>query len=150
MKNLLAAVASGLVGAITLNAIHETARHLSNEAPRVDRLGEQALAKTMENLGSEPPPTLDDLYLPTLIGDLTSNSLYYALSAAFGKRNAIASGALLGAAAGVGAVYLPDKIGLRKSYTAASNERAAMTIAWYLAGGVVAGLTYKLLTDDEN
>ncbi len=149
MKNLLAAVASGLVGAITLNAIHETARHLSNKAPRVDRLGEQALAKTMKNLGSEPPP-FDDLYVPTLAGDLASNSLYYALAGALGKQNAIVSGAVLGVGAGVGAVYLPDKMGLRKSYTAATNERAAMTIVWYFAGGLAAGLTYKLLAEDEN
>ena len=150
MKNFLAALASGFVGAIALNAIHETAKHLSNEAPRVDRLGEQAIAKTMENLGNAPPPTLDDLYLPTLIGDLASNSLYYALSGAFGKQNAVVSGALLGAAAGAGAVYLPAKIGLRKSYTAATEKRAAMTIAWYLAGGLAAGLTYKLLAGDED
>lgn len=150
MKNLLTALASGVVGAIALNLIHESARHLSNEAPRVDRLGEQALAETMKTFGEAAPPALDDLYLPTLIGDLTSNSLYYSLSGAFGKQNAVIGGALLGAAAGIGAVYLPDKIGLRKSYTAATNERAAMTLIWYLSGGLAAGLTYKLLSDEEN
>ena len=148
MRNLLAASASGAVGAIVLNIIHETARHLSKNAPRVDRLGEEALANAIKNLGETTPPALDDLYAPTLLGDLISNSLYYALSGAFGKQNAVSSGALLGAAAGVGAVYLPDKIGLRKSFTAATNERAAMTIAWYLAGGLAAGLTYKLLAED--
>jgi hypothetical protein len=149
MKNLLAALTSGLTGAIALNLIHESARHLSNKAPRVDRLGEQALAKTMGKLGDAAPQTLDDLYVPALLGDLASNSLYYALSGAFGTQNAVVSGAVLGAAAGLGAVYLPDKIGLRKSYTAANKKRAAMTIAWYFVGGLTAGLTYKLLAEDN-
>ena len=148
MKNLLAALAGGAVGAIALNLIHETARHLSNEAPRVDRLGEETLAQAVDGLNQTPPSALDDLYLPTLLGDLTSNSLYYAISGAFGRQNAVVGGALLGAAAGVGAVYLPDKIGLRKSYTAATPERAAMTITWYLAGGLAAGVAYQLLAED--
>ena len=143
MKN---ALISGAVGAVALTILHETIRNFVAQAPRVDIAGERAIALTIEIAGFDPPPARD-LYSAALIGDLVSNSLYYSLVGAGSRENVLLRGALLGAAAGVGAAFLPEKIGLGKKPTARTPQTAAMTIGWYLFGGVSAALCYRLLSD---
>lgn len=84
-----------------------------------------------------------------LAGDVTSNAAYYSLVALGGAKNAITTGAALGLAAGLGAIYLPDKIGLRSRYAAKTPERAAMAVAYYTLGGVAAGAVYSLIAGNE-
>ena len=146
---MLKALASGLIGAVVLNLVHETARQYSAQAPRVDLLGQQAIAETYEYFGAEPPAK-NQLYGMALTGDLVSNAVYYSLVARGGAKNAILTGAALGAAAGAGAVYLPDKVGLRSRYTAKTAERAAMTIGYYTLGGVAAGIAYSLMAGNDD
>ena len=62
-----------------------------------------------------------------------------------GPKGALACGAALGLAAGVGAVALPEPLGLGGGPSARTDETKAMTVAWYLAGGLAAGLAYSLL-----
>lgn len=135
---------SGLAGAIALNLVHESARRIVPDAPRVDLLGEQALTKLFHRFG-ESAPTGDRLYAATLAGDVLSNAVYYSAVGASKPENALRTGALLGLAAGAGAVGLPGPLGLRESTTSLTPARAAMTVGWYVIGGVVAGLTYRLL-----
>lgn len=135
---------SGLAGAVALNLVHESARRIAPDAPRVDLLGEQALTKLLHRFG-ESAPTGDRLYAATLAGDLLSNAVYYSTVGASNPENAVRNGALLGLAAGAGAVGLPGPLGLRESTTNLTTTRAAMTVGWYVLGGVVAGLTYRLL-----
>ena len=52
---------------------------------------------------------------------------------------------LLGLAAGVGGVVLPEYLGLSSAPSARTKATQAMTIGWYTLGGVVAGLVYSLL-----
>jgi hypothetical protein len=142
---LLAALGSGIVGACALTAIHETARKTIPNAPRIDVLGKRAIAHTLSWAGAKPAPDklLHDM---ALTGDILSNSVYYSLVALGGPRGAVACGAALGLAAGVGAVALPERMGLGSAPSARTTETKAMTVAWYLAGGLAAGLTYSRLT----
>lgn len=142
MKN---ALISGAVGAVALTVLHETVRQFTAKAPRVDIAGERALAETIEAIGFDSPPARD-LYGAALIGDLLSNSLYYSFVGMGSRDNALLRGALLGAAAGVGAAVLPQKLGLGKKPTARTFETAAMTIGWYLFGGVTAAICYRFLS----
>jgi len=73
--SLLAALGSGLAGACALTAIHETARRVLPEAPRMDVLGMRAIARAFRAADAEEPPReqLRDL---ALAGDIISNSLY--------------------------------------------------------------------------
>jgi hypothetical protein len=146
---MLKALASGLFGAIVLNLVHETARQFSESAPRVDLLGQQAIAQTYERF-DEKPPEKNELYAMALAGDLTSNAVYYSLVATGGAKNAILTGAILGAAAGLGAIYLPQKIGLRSRYAAKTPQRAAMTVGYYTLGGVAAGIAYSLIPGNDD
>src|ERR1051326_4795967 len=102
---MLKALGSGLVGACALTLIHETARRFIDDAPRMDVVGMRAIAKTMRAARVEPPVPLHEA---ALAGEIVSNSLYYSLVGAGGARDAIRNGALLGLAAGLGAVFLPE------------------------------------------
>ena len=142
---LLAAMGSGIVGACALTAIHETARKAIPDAPRMDVLGKRAIAHTLRWAGAQPASD-NLLHDMALTGDVLSNSVYYSLVAVGGRRGALACGAALGLAAGVGAVALPERMGLGSAPSARTTQTKAMTIAWYLAGGIAAGMTYRLLT----
>jgi len=140
----LEALSSGLVGATALTAIHESARKTFSDAPRMDVLGERAIAKSMK-LVRRDAPREEDLHSAALVGDMVSNSLYYSLVGLGDPETAVLRGALLGLAAGIGGVYLPGPMGLGTGPSARTPATKAMTISWYLAGGIAAGLAYQLL-----
>ena len=143
---MLKALGSGLVGACALTLIHETARRFIDDAPRMDVLGMRALSKAARAADLDPPVPLHEA---ALVGDLVSNSLYYSLVGAGSRREALRNGALLGLAAGVGAVYLPERLGLGRQPTEDSPQTQLMTVAWYLLGGLAAGAAYQALARDE-
>ena len=143
---MLKALGSGLVGACALTLIHETARRFVDDAPRMDVLGMRALAKTMRAVDVEPPVPLHEA---ALVGDIVSNSLYYSLVGAGPARDAIRNGALLGLAAGLGAVVLPERLGLGRQPTEDSPQTQLMTFAWYTLGGLAAGAAYAAIGDNE-
>ena len=134
---------SGLTGAIALNILHETVRQFVPEAPRADILGMRSIRKGFY-AANEQPPTGDTLYGLAMLGDVTSNALYYSLVGVSPKQPLLA-GAVLGALAGVGAVTLPGPMGLGEAPTKRTEATVAMTIGWYLFGGLVAGLVYNRL-----
>ncbi|HZT59921.1 MAG TPA: hypothetical protein VFA21_15020 [Pyrinomonadaceae bacterium] len=143
---MLKALGSGLVGAFALTLIHETARRFVDDAPRMDVVGMRALAKTMRAVDVEPPVPLHEA---ALVGDIVSNSLYYSLVGAGSARDAVRNGALLGLAAGLGAVILPERLGLGRQPTEDAPQTQLMTVAWYTLGGLAAGAAYAAIADDE-
>lgn len=144
---MLKALGSGLAGAVALTLVHETARRVRDDAPRMDVLGMRAIAKTLRAADVEQPDVeLRDL---ALAGDLAANSLYYSL-VGFGRReDAWLCGAALGLAAGLGAVTLPGPLGLGTQPTERAPTTQVMTVAWYLLGGLAAAAAYRALTADE-
>jgi hypothetical protein len=139
MKNALLA---GLAGALALNALHETVRRIRPEdAPRMDVLGMRALTHLFRATDHNPPPA-PQLHKLTLATDVLANGLYYSLVAGKG---AWWRGAALGLAAGVGGVLLPGPLGLGERQSNRTPQTQAMTVAWYLVGGLVAAATYRAL-----
>lgn len=138
------ATASGLIGACTLTLIHESARRVIPNAPRMDILGMRVIAKSFKQFGGGIL-SADRAHTISLVGDIVSNSLYYSLVGLAKPRNAVLWGTALGLAAGVGAVTLPAQVGLGDAPSSRTNETKAMTVGWYLAGGVVAGLVFQAL-----
>jgi hypothetical protein len=143
---MLKALGSGLVGACALTLIHETARRFIDDAPRMDVVGMRAISKAARAVDVEPPVPLHEA---ALAGEVVSNSLYFSLVGAGGGRDAIRNGALLGLAAGLGAVFLPEPLGLGRQPTEDSPETQLMTVAWYLLGGLAAGAAYSAIASDE-
>jgi hypothetical protein len=133
------AILGGLTGATVLTILHESVRRINEDAPRMDKLGMEAIAKTLESVNVAVAKE-ENLFKITMTGDIISNSLYYSLAGWGNEKQAIVRGALLGAAAGFGAVYLPKPLGLNEAPSNRTTETKLLTVAWYLTGGLVAGI----------
>ncbi len=140
------ALVGGLAGACALTLLHETVRRFVPEAPRMDILGMRAISKTMEELGETPPQDEQELHRWALTGDIVSNAIYYSF-AGTGK-DALWRGTLLGAAAGAGALYLPGPLGLGEAPSNRTPETQAMTVGYYLLGGIIAGAIGSLIGNE--
>ncbi|MVM29075.1 hypothetical protein GO755_03455 [Spirosoma sp. HMF4905] len=143
-KTILPSLGSGLIGACVLTALHETARQFIDKAPRADILGMRAIKKVMEKADAEPPAD-DELHDWALGGDVVSNTLYYSLIGLAKPKDALLAGAALGVVAGVGAVGLPGPLGLGTAPSNRTPTTAAMTIGWYLIGGLATAAAYTFL-----
>ena len=140
----IAALTGGIAGACALTLLHEIARKSDPDAPRMDLLGMDALSKILK-AGDIKPPDNNTLFTWTMAGDLVSNSLYYSLAGFGGPKRIWLRGILLGLSAGIGAVYLPGPLGLKKETSNRTVRTKAMTITWYLTGGLVASTVISSL-----
>jgi len=131
-------LSAGLAGAVALNMLHESLKN-KRTTPRIDFLGEQALQKSVRYFGGNITDT-DDLYKITLAGDIISNTIYYSWIAAAKRQNLFVRAVALGLLAGVGAVKLPEPLGLNPKSVAKTNQIKAMTVGYYLFGAVITAL----------
>ncbi|WP_276090501.1 hypothetical protein [Pedobacter sp. JY14-1] len=129
---------AGLCGALALNILHESLKN-KRTTPRIDFLGEQALQKTVRHFGGNITDK-DELYNLTLAGDILSNTLYYSLIGSGRRRHIWTKAIAMGLLAGVGAVKLPEPLGLNPKSVAKTDEIKAMTVGYYLFGALVTGL----------
>jgi hypothetical protein len=137
-KNLLA----GAAGAVALNILHESLKNRSDDMPRIDLLGEEALQKSLQYFGTEITDP-DNLYRATLAGDVVSNSIYYSFIGAGSRKNVWPRAIALGIAAGVGAVALPKPLGLDPEPVARNPKVQALTVIYYLAGALITASVLK-------
>lgn len=138
LKNLVA----GLAGAIALNILHETLKRQSPNTPRVDLLGENALQKTLGYFGTQID-SKDNLYKATLAGDIIGNSLYYSLIGS-NRKNIWPNAVFMGLSAGIGAITLPQPMGLDKTPVAKNNKVKVLTVAYYLFGALATATVLQL------
>lgn len=137
----LAALDAGFTGAASLTLVHEFIKRTLTDAPRMDLLGMNALAKTFKVPYStiKNNPNVFDL---TLLGEIITNSIYYSITAT-GDKNVLSKGFTAGALAGVAAAVLPEHLGLNKNYSNRTRTTTALTIGLYTLGGIIAAYTYK-------
>ena len=140
VKNLIA----GAAGAIALNVLHETLKKESDDVPRVDLLGEDAVQKVLKYFGSSVPDKAS-LYKTTLAGDLISNTLYYSLIGAGNQKYLWPKAVFLGLTAGIGAVKLPEPMGLDPEPVTKTDQVKVLTVGYYIFGAIVTGLVINLL-----
>lgn len=133
---LLTSLAGGLAGAISVTILHGLIRKIDPSAPRLDRLGEQATARLIKKTGHQPPAG-NKLYTSAMVGDILGNTLYYSLAGTRMKK-AMSTGGLLGLGAGIGALKLPQTLGLNGAPTNLTNKRRWITVGLYVAGGLIA------------
>src|SRR3954464_6061259 len=113
IQNWTDAWVAGLAGAAALTAVHQMARRVTDDAPRMDVLGERAIARSIAAAGGTPParparprraaggtpPAGPALHRWALAGDLLCNSAYYSLIACGRRARVWERAALLGIAA---------------------------------------------------
>ena len=141
---IVPALEGGLFGAFALSIVHQLLKKYNPEAPHMDELGMEALAKTL-NLAGLPIPEEKKLFLITLAGDLLVNSAFYSAAGIGGKDRVLLRGLLLGLSAGIGGVLLPKPMGLDEQKSARTNQTKILTIGLYLVGGVIASLVMERL-----
>jgi hypothetical protein len=127
----------GLAGACALTLLNQGAKKLDKDAPKMDLLGMNAVARLTKG-NSLITQAADKLFPVALAGDLVTNSLYYSMAESGDGKNTLIRGTLLGIAAGLGAVLLPATLGLDENATGRTTKTKALTIAWYVIGGLVA------------
>ena len=133
---------AGFGGAILLNILHESLKHYDN-TPRVDLVGEEALQKSLGAFGI----SIDDpqrLYFATLIADIISNGLFY--SAICTDKNIWQRAITVGAGAGIGAVMLPEKLGLDDKPVAKNTQVKTLTVGYYLFGALATAAIFKAIS----
>ena len=145
---LSSALGGGIAGAVTLTLLHETVRRHNPDAPRMDLLGMEAVAKAL-NGAEVKVPEKGKLFKITMAGDILSNSIYYSLAGVGNAHQAILRGIFLGLAAGIGAVYLPKPLGLAQAPSNRTLQTKLMTVTLYSAGGAVAGVVSKVMENED-
>lgn len=134
----------GLAGAATVTLLHESIRRVVPEAPRMDRLGMQAISKGLKKAGRKVPGE-DELFTVAMVGDLVSNAIYYSAAGIGAEKNIWFRSAALGLAAGLGAVLLPEPLGLNSKYSNKTTATQLMTVGLYVTGALVTTAVIKLL-----
>jgi len=132
---------SGMAGAVALTAVHQAARAVTDSAPRMDVVGMRALSRGVQAVGAGTPDMHKGLYRATLAGDLICNSAYYSLATSYTR------GAVMGLAAGIGALLLPERVGLGAPPRSELLSNQVMTVAWYVLGGLAAAATATWLAN---
>ena len=128
-------IIAGLGGAIALSLLHEAIRKNFDNVPEINKVGEEALNKALDKADMKIT-NHDQLYAATLAGDVIGNGMYYATTATSGFN--IASGLSMG----LGALALPEKIGLDEKPVAENTQKKVMTVAYYLFGAIVTKFIY--------
>jgi hypothetical protein len=130
---------SGMAGAVALTAVHQAARAVTDSAPRMDVVGMRALSRAATSAGEDAPQAHRGLYRATLAGDLICNSAYYSLATTYTR------GTVMGLLAGIGALVLPQRLGLGAPPKSDLLSNQVMTVAWYVIGGLAAAATAQWL-----
>lgn len=138
------ALAGGLAGATAVTLIHESIKAVVPQAPRMDLLGMQAISKGLRKTDQKVPGE-SALFTFALVGDLLSNALYYSAAGIGSEKNVWVRSSLLGLTAGLGAVLLPEPLGLNKQYSNRTVATKLMTVGLYVAGSLVTTAVIKLL-----
>jgi len=134
----------GLAGACTLTLLNESVKKLDKDAPRMDLLGMNAVARLTKG-NNILAQTAGKLFPVALAGDLVSNSLYYSMADTGNEKKTLVRGALLGLGAGLGAVVLPKTLGLNEDATTRTLKTKVLTVSWYIIGGLAAAAAINLL-----
>lgn len=139
---------AGLGGAIALNILHESLKKKDRDMPRVDLLGEEVLEKSLDYFDAKIKDE-DILYKTTLAGDIISNALYYSAIGAGDAKYIWPRAVAIGLAGGIGAITLPEPLGLDDEPVTRTNKTKALTIGYYVFGALVTGCIVQALRKKE-
>jgi len=135
MPTLTSRLVSGAIGAGVLTAIHQAAQRVRDDAPRMDVVGMEVIERTLARAGATVPGR-EQLFYPTLAGDLIANGIYYSVVPAASARQTWTRALALGLIAGAGALLLPRYVASGDPPHSHGVANQVMTVAWYTAGAI--------------
>lgn len=141
-------ILAGLGGALVLTILNESLKNLDNKMPRIDLVGEEAVRKTASFFGVDIQ-NKEALIGTTLVTDIVSNTAYYSLINDEGN-DLWFKAASSGLVAGLGAVSLPEQVGLNDKPVAKSFSTKAMTMGYYMVGALTTAAVFRFLQRFEN
>jgi hypothetical protein len=144
----LSSAIGGLAGACALTIINQVMAKVDKQAPRLDLLGMNAVAKFVKSPKSAPL-IVQKLFPISMAGDLISNSLYYGMASGSSRNQTLLKGLFLGIGAGLGAVTLPKQLGLDETPTNLTRKTQGLTVLWYAIGGLVAAAVINAIEEQE-
>ncbi len=133
---ILRSLIGGLTGSLILTAMHQLLKNNYAAAPRMDLLSEEIIEKGFDKIGADQPSE-EKLHNIALVSDIAVNALFF--SAAAITVSSCSKGTLLGIAAGLGGVYLPEKLGLNPEHSNKTLQTKILTVGLYALGGYVSG-----------
>jgi hypothetical protein len=135
----------GIAGATTLGLLQEAIANMdaSKGGSRFqNRSGILKKIKKESKKGNYAP----EIYIK-LAGELLSSAAYYGLTVVGRKKNVVLRGALIGAAAGIGAIVFDNKEDNPTKLSPSEEFRNnLLTLALYTTGGLLAGAAVKKLS----
>ena len=138
-KNII----GGLAGAIVLTLLNESLKNVNSDMPRIDLVGKEVVQKTAEYFGLDIENS-ESLLSTALVSDIISNTAYYSLINGE-KEELWLKAASAGLLAGLGAVNLPDKMGLNDEPVSKSLTTKALVIGYYLAGAFTTAAVIRMM-----
>lgn len=149
---LASAIEGGLAGATTISLIGEALRKIDGKAPGANGIKSKKLKKRLKKAGSKKNGAKSTEQYIRLAGDLLGAASVLGFTSLGKKKNAVLRGALLGAAAGLGAVLLNDYTQDRNSEKVNGHEgfpytmlpkdtllQKAAEVGLFTVGGMIAG-----------
>jgi hypothetical protein len=153
---LASAIEGGLAGATTISLISEALRKIDGKAPGANGVKSKRLKKRLKRAGSKKNPLKATEQYIHLAGDLLAAASVLGFTSLGKKKNAVLRGALLGAAAGLGAVLLNDynhdphngKLNGHEGFPTSMIpkdplSRKAMEVGLFTIGGMIAGKIFQ-------
>jgi hypothetical protein len=132
MNHKLAALAGGIAGALIIKGIHELVKKLDQDVPHFDHFDLNATQKN-NFFGGEGESA--KLFSGGLTGDLLNNAIHNSVTGLSDKDADLKSG-ILGIASGLGAVYLPEMLGINKEHKGHSDKKHHVLASIYNLAGV--------------
>lgn len=148
---LASAIEGGLAGATTISLLGETLRKIEGRSAGANGVKGKKLKKRFKKAGSKKPHKATEEYVK-LAGDLLGAASVLGFTSLNKKKNAVLRGALLGTAAGLGAVLLDDYSHKKQNSKINGHEgfpstmlakdtvmQKALEVGLFTVGGMIAG-----------
>ncbi len=150
---LASAIEGGLAGATTISLLGETLRKIDGRPAGSNGFNGKKLKKRFKKARSKKPLQASKQYI-RLAGDLLGSTAFLGLSSLGKRKHAMLRGAILGTAAGLGAVLLNDnqkegnKANGHEGYPSTMQAtdailQKAMEVGMFTLGGIIAGRLLK-------
>ena len=145
MNDKLATLAGGIAGALIIKGIHELVKKLDKDVPHFDHLDLNVREK--HNFFGGEGGTENKFFSGGLTGDLLNNAIHKSVSG-LSDSNTDLKGGILGIASGLGAIYLPEVLGINHEHKGHSEKKHQVLATIYsLAGVFIASKVVEWIND---